>query len=385
MILCFNAFMKILLTGGGTAGHFYPLIAIAEELRRLAEEQKLLKPELFFMSTTPYDKTALFENDITFKGVSAGKARIYFSLLNIIDILKVTIGIVRALITVYLIYPDVVISKGGYGSVPAVFAAKVLRIPLIVHESDTVPGRANMWASKFANRIAVSWPEAAAFFPQEKTAVTGHPVRRAVLETAQHGAHEYLHLEKDVPIIFILGGSQGAQRINDMILEILPRLLTTYQVIHQVGLSNSKEIKNVSSVILAKSQYANRYKIFGYLNNLAMQMSAGVATLVISRAGSTIFEIAAWGKPSIIIPITETNGDHQRKNAYAYAREGAAIVVEEKNMTSSVLFSEIERLMGDEPLRAKMQAAARAFFKPGAAERIAQEAIRIALGHERQM
>ena len=112
-------------------------------------------------------------------------------------------------------------------------------------------------------------------------------------------------------------------------------------------------------------------------------MSAGVATLVISRAGSTIFEIAAWGKPSIIIPITETNGDHQRKNAYAYAREGAAVVVEEKNMTSSVLFSEIERLMGDEPLRAKMQAAARAFFKPGAAERIAQEAIRIALGHER--
>ena len=112
-------------------------------------------------------------------------------------------------------------------------------------------------------------------------------------------------------------------------------------------------------------------------------MSAGVATLVISRAGSTIFEIAAWGKPSILIPITETNGDHQRKNAYAYAREGAAIVVEEKNMTSSVLFSEIERLMDDEPLRTKMQAAAREFFKPGAAEKIAQEAIRIALGHER--
>ena len=375
--------MKILLTGGGTAGHFYPLIAIAEELRRLAEEQKLLKPELFFMSTTPYDKTALFENDITFKGVSAGKARIYFSLLNIIDILKVAIGIVRALIAVYLIYPDVVISKGGYGSVPAVFAAKVLRIPLIIHESDAVPGRANMWASKFARRVAVSWPEAATFFPQEKTAVTGHPVRRAVMQSIQHGAHEYLHLEKGVPVIFILGGSQGAQRVNDTILEILPQLLLTYQVIHQVGLSNSKEVKNVSSVVLAKNQYANRYKIFGYLNNLAMQMSAGVASLVISRAGSTIFEIAAWGKPSILIPITETNGDHQRKNAYAYAREGAAIVVEEKNMTSSVLFSEIERLMSDEPLRAQMQGAARAFFKPGAAEKIAQEAIRIALGHEK--
>jgi len=254
---------------------------------------------------------------------------------------------------------------------------------LIVHESDAVPGRANMWASKFARRVAVSWPEAATFFPQEKTAVTGHPVRRAVMQSIQHGAHEYLHLEKGVPVIFILGGSQGAQRVNDTILEILPQLLLTYQVIHQVGLSNSKEVKNVSSVVLAKNQYANRYKIFGYLNNLAMQMSAGVASLVISRAGSTIFEIAAWGKPSILIPITETNGDHQRKNAYAYAREGAAIVVEEKNMTSSVLFSEIERLMSDEPLRAQMQGAARAFFKPGAAEKIAQEAIRIALGHEK--
>ncbi|HEY4486864.1 MAG TPA: UDP-N-acetylglucosamine--N-acetylmuramyl-(pentapeptide) pyrophosphoryl-undecaprenol N-acetylglucosamine transferase [Candidatus Paceibacterota bacterium] len=375
--------MKILLTGGGTAGHFYPLIAIAEELRRICEEQKLLKPELFFMSTTPYDPTALFENEITFKGVSAGKARIYFSLLNLIDLVKVGVGIIRALITVYFLYPDVVVSKGGYGSIPAVVAARILRIPIIIHESDAAPGRANLWASKFAERIAVSWPEAAPFFPKEKTAITGHPVRRAVMQPEKHGAFEYLHLEKDVPVIFILGGSQGAQHVNDMILEILPQLLSKYQVIHQVGLSNSKEVKNVSSIVLAKTPYGNRYKIFGYLNNLAMQMSAGVTTLVISRAGSTIFEIAAWGLPSILIPITESNGDHQRKNAYAYAREGAAIVIEEKSMTSSVLLSEIEHLMADEATRTRMQQAARQFFKPGAAEKIAREVIRIALGHER--
>jgi UDP-N-acetylglucosamine--N-acetylmuramyl-(pentapeptide) pyrophosphoryl-undecaprenol N-acetylglucosamine transferase len=145
--------MKILLTGGGSAGHFYPLIAIAEEINRITDERKLLSVDLYYMSTEPYDEKLLFDNDITFRKIFAGKRRLYFSLLNYVDMVKMGLGVVLAIIDVFFIFPDVVVSKGGYASMPALVAARIFRIPVIIHESDSVPGRANKWASKFALRI----------------------------------------------------------------------------------------------------------------------------------------------------------------------------------------------------------------------------------------
>jgi len=375
--------MKILLTGGGTAGHFYPLIAITEEIYRLSDEGKLLPPRFYFMSTTPYDKKTLFLNDIEFKRIFSGKKRVYFSLFNITDSVKTILGILKAIIDLYFIYPDIVISKGGYASVPALFAAWLLRIPVVIHESDTVPGRVNMWSARFAKRIAISWPEAALFFDKEKTAVTGQPVRKELRKTASSGAHEYLKLDRLIPVILILGGSQGAQIINTAVLNILPELVLKYQVIHQVGKKNVKEISGLVSVILAKNNNRDRYKPFGYLDGLALRMSAGAASLVVSRAGSTLFEIASWGLPSIVIPITESNGDHQRKNAFSYARRGAAVVIEEKNLTPHVLLSEIDRLINNETLRKEMGNSANSFFDSSGGEKIAREVIKIALGHEK--
>ncbi|MDP3726370.1 MAG: UDP-N-acetylglucosamine--N-acetylmuramyl-(pentapeptide) pyrophosphoryl-undecaprenol N-acetylglucosamine transferase [bacterium] len=376
--------MKIVLTGGGTAGHFYPLIAIAEELNKITEAEKLIKPEIFYMSVSPYDKKALFENNITYKRVFSGKLRRYASVLNIIDMFILVVGVVQALIKLFGIYPDVVVSKGGYGSVPVIFAARILRIPFIIHESDAVPGRSNLWAAKFAERIAVSWNEAAKFFPKEKTAVTGQPVRSALLKPLREGAHAYLKLEEGTPVILVLGGSQGARLINTAILDVLPELTEKYQVIHQTGLTHVNDAVQMASVTLPhESSYAGRYKPFGYLHTLALRMAAGVASLVISRAGSTIFEIAAWGTPSIILPITESSGDHQRKNAFSYARAGAAIVIEEKNLTPHILVAEIKRIMENKALQEEMKRGATAFFKKGAAEKIAREAIRIALTHEK--
>ena len=374
--------MKIVLTGGGTAGHFYPLIAIAEELNRIAEHEKLIKPEIFYMSVSPYDKKALFENGITFRRVFSGKARRYFSVLNFFDGFMLLFGVIQALIKLFKVYPDVIISKGGYGSIPVVFIGRILRIPLIIHESDAVPGRGNVWASRFAERVAISWAEAAKFFPKEKTAVTGQPVRSALLEPLHEGARAYLKLEEKTPVILILGGSQGARFINTIILDTLPQLTEKYQVIHQTGLAHIKEAEQIAGVALSP-QYASRYKPFGYLHTLALKMAAGVATLVISRAGSTIFEIAAWGIPSIIVPITESNGDHQRKNAFSYARSGAAIVMEEKNFTPNILLAEVKRIIENGAMQEEMRKGATAFFKKGAAEKIAREAIKIALTHER--
>ena len=374
--------MKILLTGGGTGGHFYPLIAVAEEINRIAREKNLLKPELYFLSDREYDPKALFNNDITFKKVPAGKLRRYFSIQNFFDIFKTIAGTVKAIFTVFWMYPDVIFSKGGYGSFPAVVAARILRIPLFIHESDSVPGRANKQAGKFARKIAVSYPEAAPFFPIDKVAWTGNPVRKGIQTPLNEGAHQLLQFDRTIPTILVLGGSLGAEFINNAILDSLKDLVSNYQVIHQAGRNNIAVVSGVSQEILKGNQNANRYKVFDYLDDDSLRAAAGAADLILSRAGSAIFEIALWGKPSIIIPITDTNGDHQRKNAVAYEKAGACLVIEEANLKPHILLSEIGRILGDKALVAQMSENARTFAKPDAAEKIARAILSIALKHE---
>ncbi len=374
--------MKIVFTGGVTGGHFYPIIAVAEKCAELAEKKKIVDARFYFFAPSPYNKKMLFENALEWRRVSAGKMRRGFSLLAPIEFLKTFAGIIKAIFFLWVVYPDVVFGKGGYGSFPTLFAAKILRIPVIIHESDSAPGRANIWAAKFASRIALSYSEAAAYFPKEKVAFTGQPIRKEIIIPIRSGAFEYLHLEPSVPVILFLSGSQGARVINEVLLSALPDLVTRYQIIHQTGELNLAEVMQTSGVILESNQHKNRYKAFGYLNDLAMKMSSGAASLVVSRAGSTIFEIAAWEIPSIIIPITDSNGDHQRKNAFNYARSGAAVVVEEKNLTPHILISEINKLLENKDGLEKMKSAARSFYKPDAAEKIAEEILSIALGHE---
>jgi len=374
--------MKILLTGGGSGGHFYPLIAVAESINEIAKKENLVSAELYFMSDNPYDAEALIENNITFIPIYAGKIRRYASILNFFDLFKTGWGVIVALIRVFNIYPDVIFSKGAYASFPVLVAAKILRIPVIIHESDSVPGKTNLWAGKFAKKIAVSYPDTAKYFDEVKIAFTGNPLRKSVLNLTKTGAHEYLKLEKSIPTILIIGGSLGAKVINERILDTLPELLKKYQVLHQTGKNNVQEVSKLADIILLDNPSKNRYRIFDYLNNINLTMAAGAADLIISRAGSTIFEIASWGVPSIIIPITDSNGDHQRMNAYAYARSGAASVIEEPNLTTNVLIGEIDRILQDQALRDKMTKYAKSFAQPEAANKIAREIINIALSHE---
>lgn len=374
--------MRILFTGGGSGGHFYPIVAIAAEVTSLVKKHKLFAPELYYLSPTPYDEGVLFEHNIIYKRNTAGKLRRYFSLLNLTDAIKTLWGVLVSIIQVWRLYPDVIFGKGGYASFPTLLAGKILRVPVVIHESDTVPGRVNKWAGKFAIRIAVSYPEAAKHFPTGRTAYTGNPVRKDIAEPIKEGAREFLKLEETVPVILILGGSQGAAAINDIVLEALPALVGNFQIIHQVGPKNLSEVKATAEAVLYQSLHKDRYKPFDYLNPLAMRMAAGVSAAVVSRAGSTIFEIAAWGLPSIIIPITSSNGDHQRQNAFAYARAGACEVIEENNLTANILISEITRLVENPDERERMGAAARKFYKPDAARLVAEEIVKIALSHE---
>ncbi len=375
--------MKIILTGGGSGGHFYPLIAVAESINEISKKENLISAEIFFMSDSPYDTEALIENNITFIPISAGKIRRYFSISNFFDVFRTFFGIISALKKVFSIYPDVIFSKGAYASFPVLMAAKLLRIPVIIHESDSVPGKTNLWAGKFAQKIAVSYPETAKYFPKNKVAFTGNPLRKSVLKINKNDAHEYLKLEKGIPTILIIGGSLGSQIINERILDALPRLIEKYQIIHQTGKNNVTEVSQMSDVIIGNNPNKNRYRIFDYLNDLNLIMAAGAANLIISRAGSTIFEIASWGVPSIVIPITESNGNHQRVNAYAYARSGAASVIEEANLTTNVLVGEIDRILQDNNMQEKMSISAKNFTHPEAANIIARELINISLNHEK--
>ncbi len=375
--------MKILLTGGGTGGHFYPIIAIAEELNTQIRADKIINAKLYFMSPSPYDKALLFDNNLIFIKSYAGKIRLYPSLLNILDIPIAILGAIRAIWDLFWIYPDVVFSKGGYGSFPTLFAARFLLIPVIIHESDSVPGKVSKWSGKFARRVALSYDEASSYFKAEKVAVTGQPIRRELITPLKFGAKEFLKLEEHLPIIFITCGSQGSVIINDVIVRALPTLLTKYQVIHQVGPANVEQVKKDVAFVLGDSPHKERYKMFGYLSVLAMRMSAGVSDIIIARAGSTIFEIALWGIPSIIIPITNSNGNHQRENAYAYARTGSAVVIEESNLTENIVLSEIDRIISDLDSRNKMIAGTKSFAKSNAAKDIADEILKFSITHER--
>ncbi len=375
--------MKILLTGGGTGGHFYPLIAVAEEINEIVKKEKLIPAELFYMSDSPHDQSMLLENNIEFIKIPAGKARRYFSLLNVFDIFKTISGIITAMIRVFRIYPDVVFSKGGYTSFPVLFAARFFKIPVMIHESDYSPGRANIWAGKFAKRIAVSYPDASTFFDSKKVAVTGNPVRKNIKNLPnKETAIKFLNLTENIPVLLIVGGSLGSKTINDQILSILPKLLENYYVIHQAGKANIKEVLETSNVVLIESPYKARYKLYDYLDDLNGSMAGGAANLIVSRAGSAIFEIASWGVPSIIIPIESSNGDHQRKNAFYYARSGGAIVIEETNLSPNILISEITRILSDKNLQEKMSLGAKSFIKTDAAEIIAKEIINLGLKHE---
>ena len=375
-------YMKVLFTGGGTGGHFYPIIAIAQKLHVALEKEGLSDDvKFFYMSDTPYDEAKLAQNRIEFLKVNTGKMRRYFSLKNITDAIKTPIAAFLMIFKLFVLYPDVVVGKGGYASFPALFAARILRIPVIIHESDSAPGKVNKWAGHFAQKIAVSYPYTVQYFPKKKTAVTGNPIRNEIMTPMRDGAYELLGLEPGVPTIVVLGGSQGAQIINDAVTGALPDLLDEFQVVHQVGIQNIRDIEKVLPVMLSGNKHAERYKPLGFLSAEQIRAASGIANIIISRAGSTIFEIALWGVPSIIIPITDSNGDHQLKNAYSYARAGCAEVIEEKNLTPFLLTTEIKRLIDDPARIQQMKDAMAQFADPGAAEKIARQIVNVLVEH----
>ncbi|MFN3692729.1 MAG: UDP-N-acetylglucosamine--N-acetylmuramyl-(pentapeptide) pyrophosphoryl-undecaprenol N-acetylglucosamine transferase [Candidatus Paceibacteria bacterium] len=368
--------MKIALVGGGTGGHFYPLIAVAEAIRDIYPTA-----ELYYFGPHEYNAAELTRLNINFVSCPAGKVRRYFAIENFTDIFRTIGGLFVAWYKLFVLYPDVLFSKGGYTSVPMLLMARFYRIPVVIHESDSKPGRASNLAKKFARYIGIAYASAAEYFPAEKTALVGIPIRKS-LQTPHPNPHKFLGVPKDRPIIFVTGGSLGAIRINNFILNSLTQLLPQFTVFHQTGPTEEKVVIQTSQALVADKNLLERYFVKGTMDAETMSALFEAASLVITRAGSTtLFEIALHGTPAIVIPIPEEISHDQRTNAYAYARSGAATVMEEGNLTPYLLTSEIQSIMGDPVRYEAMSRAARTFATPHAANQIAQILIAIAQEH----
>ncbi len=367
--------MKIVITGAG-GGHFYPLLAVVERMRKEAFVQKIIQPDVYFFSDKPYDEKGLFGLQIKFVQVPAGKLRVYPSLETITDLFKTCYGVVVAIVKLYALYPDAVFAKGGYASFPTLFAARILSIPVVVHESDTVPGRTTKWAGKFASRVALSYAEAAPFYPKSHTALTGQPIRDALLPSE---SFERVYGAKERPVMLIIGGSQGSKVLNESILRILPELLSKYDIIHQTGEANLEEMKQVTASILKDHEFKDHYFMDGFID---LGIFYPKVDFVITRAGSMMFEIALWQLPMLVVPIPESISRDQRSNAYAMSGRGIASVLEENNLSPTIMLSEISRIMDDRENYAKMAATGKLFENcRTAATTIARELIRIGLSH----
>ena len=373
--------VKILLTGGGTGGHVYPLVSVFRSLKQIAG-QKLLTIDALYMGADGFAKEELEKEGIKVRVISSGKMRRYFSILNFFDIFKLIFGFFQSLWLVWKFMPDVIFSKGGYGSVPVVIVGWIYHIPVFIHESDSIPGLSNRIATKFAARIGISFPKALEYFPAEKTAIVGNPIRTDLLYKVQkEDGIKHFGLIADKPVILILGGSQGSQRINDLILEILYDCIKNdIQILHQTGEKNYREVLAEAKIIIGNlpDSYQKYYQAKSFFNENEYALALAASDLVIARAGSgTIFELSAAKKPSILIPLPEAASDHQRENAFAYQKAGASVVFEEKNILPNMFLKEMIDLLRNKEKLADLGTRANMFSQQNPAENIAKEIFKI--------
>jgi len=368
--------MKIVFTGGGTGGHIFPIISIIRELKKIYPYENL---KLYYIG--PKDKFSefLFQNEqVKVKTIFTGKIRRYLNFVsffqNIFDIfIKIPLGIIQSFFILIFLWPDLIFAKGGYGSIPVVLVGKMLFRTIFIHESDIAPGKTNKIIAKFAKEIFTAFPETKFYQEQEKIICVGNPLRAELLsaDNSKEKGKKLFNIESSKPVIFIMGGSQGAQKINDRVLEVLPAFLKDFEIIHQCGRKNYAQIKKEFEIILKKEEQA-RYHLYSFLNEEQLREAYNVCDFIISRAGSgSIFEIAAVGKPSILVPIAGSAQNHQYLNAYYYQKIGACEVIEEANFKPHFLLERIKYFFANPLLLEEMKKNAKAFAKPEAAKIIA--------------
>lgn len=371
----------VLLLGGGTGGHIYPLVAVAASLREAVATVGNSLDLRYYGEPGVYTEY-LQAAGIPITSVATSKLRRYASALTIVDFFKFFLGFFQALVRLYFFMPDVVFSKGGPGVLPIIFAARWYRIPIVIHESDAVPGLTSRVSSRRAKTVEIAFEAARPYFGAHKQIhLTGMPVRAALLgDLTPAAARAEIGITSTKPVIFVIGGSQGAGVLNEFVMTHAESLLTHYTLVHQVGRDNYEQYAKEFAFTTKhyNQELTKSYFLFSYLTDAQLAAALRGADVVISRAGSSIFEIAASGTPAILVPLASSANNHQVENAYAYAAAGAGVVIEEGNLLPGVVGTQIEKMLNDSTHREAMIKAARVFYKPNAATEIAHDILTVA-------
>jgi len=319
---------KIVLTGGGGAGHVTPNIALVPKLRELGYDI------LYIGSKKGIEKELIQKEDIEFQSISSGKLRRYFDLKNFTDPFRVIKGLFDARRILKKYKPDVVFSKGGFVTVPVVIAAHMLKIPVVIHESDISPGLANKISSKYAKKICCNFPETLAHIPKDKAVLTGSAIRAELLSGSVEKAREFTGLDDKKPVILVIGGSLGAVSVNTAVRNSINKLLEKFYVVHICGKGNVDANIKLSG-----------YVQYEYISSQLKDVFA-LADIVISRAGANaISELLALKKPNILVPLSAkaSRGD-QILNAASFKKQGFSYVIEDEDLNKDSLSAAIDEV-----------------------------------------
>ncbi len=351
----------IVVTGGGTGGHVYPVLAVLDELPPIRV--------VWIGSGSQLERRILQGRQLRYYGIPTGKLRRYFSLQNIIDLFKIAAGFLASALILLREKPRLVFSKGGYVSVPPVAAARLLGIPSITHESDLQPGLATRINTRFADRVLVSFPTSDRYFDERvrsKLIQTGNPIRKVLLSGDPQKGRAMFGCPANLPLLLVLGGSQGSAPINRLLLQALDSLRLTCFVVHQLGSAHFDE----------SWVQSNYYPVAYFHEELPDVLAA--ADLVLCRAGAnTLWELAALGKPSVLVPLPrESSRGDQIENAGFFAERGAAVVLQQEGLSPDDLSEVVLHLLGNADKLERMGRRASQLSRPDAASRIAQLILR---------
>lgn len=359
--------VRIALAGGGTGGHIFPLVAVVRSMKQLGQGI-----DFRFIGPVPFGQEKLKAEGITVVPIIAGKIPRYATPKLFLEMFKIPIGFFMAFWHMFSYMPDIVFGKGGYGMLPVAFVAWLFRIPVIIHESDAIAGLATRIASRFATVVLTSFPETHGV--HGTTQCVGNPIRHELLTGNLAEGQQRFKLAMK-PTILVLGGSQGAEEINALMLRIAPEVVREAEVIHQVGQAHEEVFtKEMHSVLEPYPGSEAFYRALGFLDEMTLRDAYAVATVVVARAGaSQIFELAALGKPTIFVPHTKGSAQqHQYANAEAIAGEGGAILLSGKDLTPNLLLDQIKWLLNDANKRNELSQKILEFARPDAADMIAR-------------
>jgi UDP-N-acetylglucosamine--N-acetylmuramyl-(pentapeptide) pyrophosphoryl-undecaprenol N-acetylglucosamine transferase len=344
--------MKILLTGGGTFGSVTPLLAIKEELEANGDNHEFL----WVGTKNGPEKAFVGGQGIDYKGIYSGKLRRYFSLINITDIALIKLGFFESLSIIKKFKPDVIISAGSFVSFPVVLAGWIFKRPILIHQLDIRPGLANKLMAPFAKKITVGFKNSLNDYSDKKTTWTGNPIRSSLkVSMSSDKIKEKFGLEKDLPILLVLGGGTGALQINKLIEDSLNELIKFCQIIHVTGRGK-----------LNKDLKSEKYHVYDFLDNLPEAYK--IADGVISRAGlGTLSELAVLGKPSLIIPMP---GSHQEENADIYLEAGAILLADQRKLNKESFVVKVKKIMYNKKLRVELGENMKKISKTGSNQEI---------------